>query len=448
MTGIKLFESSSLFSKPVSIAPLASFRIIFGLIMLVSIIRFAAKGWIYELYVKPEFHFTFYGFDWIKPLPGWGMYLVFLFMGLAALFIMLGYLYRCAAVLFFILFTYVELIDKTYYLNHYYFISIISFLLIFLPANRAVSLDMKFNHSPVLTKVPAWTINLLKFQLMIVYFYAGLAKINPEWLLEAMPLKIWLPARAHFAIIGDLFSEVWVAYVFSWAGMLYDISIPFLLLNSRTRPIAYIAVIFFHLLTRILFPIGMFPYIMIGLTLIFFSPEFHEKLLKYPARWAGRSVVPFQPFKPAWRKLGVLILTLHFIFQLIFPFRHMLYPGKLFWTEEGYRFSWRVMLMEKAGICTFHITNRNSGNHLTVDNNEHLTVLQERMMATQPDMILQYAHYLKDKYGEKGFSEVYAESHVTLQGHRSRPLVDPRLNLANIERSLKPKKWILPFDHD
>lgn len=496
-------------SNPVSIAPLVTFRIIFGLVMLISIIRFAAKGWIHELYVAPAFHFTYFGFDWIKPLPEDGMYLVFFIMGLSALFILLGFMYRWSAIAFFLLFTYVELIDKTYYLNHYYFISIIGFLLILLPANRAFSLDAKRKPSLASGTVPAWTINILIFQLAIVYFYAGLAKINPEWLLEALPLKIWLPARAYLPVIGELFSQLWVAYAFSWAGMLYDLSIPFLLLNSRTRPYAYGAVIFFHVMTRILFPIGMFPFIMIGLTLIFFPAGFHEKLLrgleKRFVQPAGRLLTRFLPtpkpimkfnsgngpapvthtdkastklykpakkpvpgylwlknrprliktvkdqlplFRPAGTRLITFLLVFHFAVQLLFPFRHVLYPGKLFWTEEGYRFSWRVMLMEKAGMCTFYVKNKGSDPPMIINNRDHLTVLQERMMTTQPDMILQFVHYLRNNYtSESDHSpQIYAESRVTLQGHRSRPMIDPDVNLAEVKRNLEPKNWILPFE--
>lgn len=440
---------SQLISKPVSIAPLATFRILFGLVMFISIIRFAANGWIYEFYVLPEFHFTFYGFDWVRPLPEAGMYAVFILMAISALFIMLGFLYRWAIVAFFLLFTYVELIDKTYYLNHYYFISIVSFLLIWLPAQRAYAVDAKLNARLRSDKVPAWTINVLKLQLGIVYFFAGLAKINSDWLLEALPLKIWLPARAHFPVIGNLFSELWVAYAFSWGGMVYDLLIVFFLLKSKTRPFAYATVIFFHIMTWLLFPIGMFPFIMIGLTLIFFSEKFHQKILNIiiPGQWKY-GATDLKPQEPAFGKMLTVVFVIHFTFQILFPLRFLLYPGKLFWTEQGYRFSWRVMLMEKAGMCTFYVNTGEKGRPIEVDNSEHLTYLQERMMATQPDMILQYAHYLKEKYRTETdpAPSVFAESIVTLQGQRSKTFIDPAVNLAETERNWKPKKWILPFE--
>ncbi|MGC4057199.1 MAG: HTTM domain-containing protein [Chitinophagaceae bacterium] len=130
--------------KPVSIAPLVSFRIAFGLLMFFSILRFWYRGWVSAVYILPKFHFTYFGFGWVRPLPGIGMHLVFCCMAMAALCLALGWMYRSAAVLFFLTFTYVELIDVTTYLNHYYFISLVAFWMIWLPANRSYSLDVWF----------------------------------------------------------------------------------------------------------------------------------------------------------------------------------------------------------------------------------------------------------------------------------------------------------------
>src|ERR1700733_4569973 len=118
------------------IAPLAVLRMAFGLIMLISTMRFLAKGWVREFYIAPKFYFPFYGFDWVRPLPAIGMYLVFALMALTAFFILIGFLYRISISLFFICFVYTELIDKTYYLNHYYLVTVFSFLLLLVPAHR------------------------------------------------------------------------------------------------------------------------------------------------------------------------------------------------------------------------------------------------------------------------------------------------------------------------
>jgi len=165
-------------NKTYSAAPLAVFRICFGLMMLYSIIRFAAHGWINSLYIEPKFHFTYYGFSWVQPLGDY-TYILFIICGLTALFIALGFKYRISIILFFLSFTYIELMDKTTYLNHYYFISLLSFLMIFLPANRHFSLDKTSpKESQHIPSIPQWSIDSIKLLLGIVYFYAGLAKLN------------------------------------------------------------------------------------------------------------------------------------------------------------------------------------------------------------------------------------------------------------------------------
>lgn len=443
------------FYDKISIAPLAMFRVLFGFMMLVSIIRFWYNGWIFDQYVAPDFYFTYYGFDWVQPLGNVGMHRIFCIMGFCALAIMFGFFYRVTTVLFFLTFTYVELIDKTNYLNHYYFVSLISFLLIFLPAHRYFSLDVLLRPSIRLEKVSAWTINIIKFQLGLVYFYAGLAKLNYDWLVNALPLKIWLPAKTNVPIIGWLFNYKWSATLFSWCGALYDLTIPFLLLNKYTRPIAYLAVIGFHVMTAMLFQIGMFPYIMILSTLIFFPASFHQRIIDflsfgYSHKGKKKGIINSSSslFGKKWNEIGKYTLTIYICFHLVFPFRYLLYPGNLYWTEQGYRFSWRVMLMEKAGYTVFHIYDKETGKIEQVNNYKYLTKTQEKQMSTQPDMILQFAHFLKEKYQEKGFvdPQITAESYVTLNGRRSKPFIDPKVNLVEIEEGWGHKTWILPLE--
>jgi len=492
------------------------FRVLFGFMMLVSIIRFWYNGWIFDQYILPDFYFTYYGFEWVQPLGAANMYRIFGLMGFCALAMMFGFFYRITSVFFFLTFTYVELIDKTNYLNHYYFVSLISFLLIFLPAHRYFSIDVLLRPSIRLEKVSAWTINIIKFQLGLVYFYAGLAKLNYDWLVNALPLKIWLPAKTNVPFIGWLFNYKWSATLFSWCGAIYDLTIPFLLLNKYTRPLAYLAVIGFHIMTAMLFQIGMFPYIMILSTLIFFPASFHQKIINFISKLLVKIFNPISLFARLWQKMeqqainnrtnvkemhdafpplegekvgaaryfkspdlqsispsssddlpnqpnlvphaykdkfggyktiGKYALITYICFQLIFPFRYLLYPGNLYWTEQGYRFSWRVMLMEKAGYIVFHIYDPETGKIEQVNNYKYLTKTQEKQMSTQPDMILQFAHFLKEKYREKGFinPQIMAESYVTLNGRRSKPFIDSKVNLVEIEEGWGHKTWVLPL---
>ncbi len=421
--------------------------------LFISVSRFMLKGWVEVLYIKPLYFFSFYGFEFIKPLGNY-TYLLFAICGICALFIAIGLFYRISIVLLFCSFTYIELMDRSTYLNHYYFMSLVLFVMIFLPAHRYFSVDAFRKPKLKADKIPSWTIDLLKVLTLILYFYAGLAKLNSDWLVKAIPLKIWLPSKNDLPIIGGLLNYPLTALIFSWFGCIYDLTIVFFLWNKHTRPWAYLTVVIFHISTAILFPIGMFPYVMIIAALIFFSPKFHYRIIGRLSkifrlkRMITKEPVVFK-YHPTTQRLLLAFFTIFLIIQMLMPFRYLLYPGELFWTEQGYRFSWRVMLMEKAGYAQFTIKDKN-GKFAIANNNEFLTVLQEKMMSTQPDMILQYAHMLKKHYEKKGFvsPQVYVDSYVALNGRIGQALVNPKVDLAKEADSFLPKTWILPLNDE
>ena len=150
------------------------------------------------------------------------------------------------------------------------------------------------------------------------------------------------------------------------------------------------------------------------------------------------------------------LLVAYVLIQLLVPMRYLLYDGKLFWNEQGYRFSWRVMLIEKAGYTQFYIHDQ-KGRKKLIDNSKYLSKQQEKMMSTQPDMILQYAHHLRDVYSDTLIIEgkekinlkkpkVTADVYVSLFNKGSRPFIDPNVNLSNIKRGLHQKNWLLDYE--
>jgi len=439
-------------NKSVSIAPLITFRITFGLLMFFSIARFWWRGWVTTVYINPRFHFSYVGFEWVQPLGNTGMHLLFALMLISTLLVTLGLFYRVAIILFFLAFTYVELIDVTTYLNHYYFISLVAFMMIWLPANRRYALDTKLKLVEPKQWVPAWTIGMIRFQLGIVYVFAGLAKLNADWILEAQPMRIWLPGTTHLPIIGKWMYQEWIAYLFAWFGAAYDLFIVFFLLNKKTRPVAFWFVIIFHAATAIFFPgIGMFPYVMMTSSLIFFSGTFHEKLLSrlFFIKDAAQ-ISPDQNNSYQYKYRGIIswAIASYVVIQLLLPLRFLAYPGHLFWHEEGYRFSWRVMLMEKSGAAYFTVKDKTTNQQYEISNAVYLTALQEKMMSTQPDMILKYAHYLAKEYKKLGMKnpEVYAEVYVSLNGERSRLFIDSNVNLAEQQPGWQHYNWVLPYN--
>ena len=443
---------SSYFNQRVSSSTLSLFRFCFGFLMCFSLIRFWNKGWIEELYLDPSFHFSYYGFEWIKPI-GEYTYVIFFICFISSLFVCIGFKYRFSIVVFFLSFLYIEMMDKTTYLNHYYFISVLSFLLIFLPAQASFSLDNLINRKRYKT-IPKWTIDSIKLLISIVYIYAAIAKINSDWLIDAMPLKIWISSKHDFPFLGGaLFQKEWFYYFMSWAGMLYDLFIPFLLFYTRTRLFGFFLVVIFHVLTKLLFPIGMFPYIMIFSAIIFFSPKFHDNIIAKISSLLHQ-IFSYYNFLQNYkinlinsyniRKPIIWVLCCFFLFQFIIPFRYVLYPGELFWHEQGYRFSWRVMLVEKTGLANFKIVDSNNGSFFYVKNDNFLTPFQEKQMSFQPDMILEYAHYLGDYYSSSNDMDVqvFVDSYVSLNGRKSQRLIKENVDLYAEKTSFRNKKWI------
>lgn len=441
-------------SHPTSPASLAAFRIAFGILCLVATIRFVTQGWVSELYIEPDHFFSYYGFSWIQPWPGWGMYLHFTIMGLASLGVALGYRYRLSIIAFFLLFTYVELIDRTTYLNHYYFISLISFLMIFLPLNRTASIDAWRSATREKNQtVPILAIWVLRAQIGMVYLFAGIAKMNADWLLNAEPLRIWLFNNTDTPIFGPLLREAWVPYAMSWTGAFFDLTIVGWLLWSKTRPYAYVVLVAFHLMTALFFPsIGMFPWIMIGATLIFFNPDWPRRLLnsfkRKPERMSAHnvSVLTVRGGRSSWPMLATVTLcALFFVVQILVPLRHFGYTGNVRWTEEGYLFSWRVLVTEKTGMVKFRVYSPAFERERLVYPEEYLTPLQVERMAYQPDMILATAHIIRDDFVARGYPkiEVRADAYVTFNGRPAARLIDPSVDLSHVNNGPGPKPWIL-----
>lgn len=434
-------------ARPVDSAGLAAFRVLFGLLLLASVVRTVASGWVELFFLERQFFFKFLGFEWVQPLPEAGMYSLFGLLGLLAVFITLGLFYRLSITLFFLGFTYVELIDVTNYLNHYYLVSLLCLLGIFLPLHRMWSLDALRKPSIRGDTVPALAVYVLRVQVGLVYVFAGLAKLSEDWLLHAQPLAGWLAARTDLPVLGSLFHEPATALVMSWAGFLFDSTIVVWLLWSRTRPVAYLAALAFHFVTGALFEIGMFPFIMATAALVFFSPSWPRRWVSGRAagsiRRAAESAVSAPPsLRPAW--IGVA--AAYCLVQLVVPLRHYAYEGNVLWNEQGMRWSWKVKVRSKRGSVTYRVTLSESGRVLLVSPRRYLTPYQAQEMSGQPDLILQLAHHIADDFERRGHGnvQVRADAIASLNGRPAAPLIDPKVDLTQVRDGLGQANWILP----
>jgi len=430
--------------RPVDAASCVVFRVAFGALALVSTLRFLSRGWVAEYYQEPKLFFSYWGFSFIEPWPGAGMYVHYALLALAAACTMIGFGYRLASAVFALGFGYAHFCDKATYLNHYYLITLFACLLACLPLDRDLSLRVRRRPGERRGQVRAWALYLLRFQVGVVYVFGGIGKLNSDWLVHAEPLRIWLGANADLPLIGRYFRQPGVALAFSWAGALFDLSIVPLLAWRNTRRYAYSAVIVFHGLTALLFHIGMFPWVMIVSATLFFDPAWPRDLarrLRVSRSFELAPGIAGEPLGPLARVLAASYALL----QVTLPLRSALYPGNSLWTEEGFRFAWKVMLIEKSASLEFKVvTDREL--IFYVSPRDYLTPFQLRQVSTQPDMILELAHFIARDFERRGHGglRVYADSEVSFNGRLRHRMIDPRVDLTKERDSLAPKRWILP----
>lgn len=412
-------------SQPVDVASLAMLRTVFGLLMCAGLVRLQLTGWVGPLFTAPRFTFTYAAFAWVPHLPGAWVSAVVWLAACAALAFALDLKPRVSGAIFVLLFAWLQLFDVTNYLNHYYLVVLLGALLTVLPTSWSAG------------QVPTWALWLVRFQVGVVYFYAGLAKLGPDWLLHAQPLSIWFAARTETPLIGPILAQPWAAYVAAWFGFLFDLTIVFWLSWRRTRPFAYLVVIGFHALTFVFFDIGMFPFIMTTAALIFFAPEWPRRLFRRLPRVEARAL------RPVATPVLVLV-TAYCAFQLLFPLRHFVLPGDVLWNEDGMRWSWKVMVREKNGAVTFRVRDPASGREWHVSPSAYLLPRQASEMSGQPDLILQLAHHVARDFAAKGVpgAEVRVDAWVSLNGRPPARLIDPEIDLATISDSAWGSSWV------
>ena len=442
--------------KPVDHASFSFFRIVFGILMIVELYRYYHYDWIKNYFLAPSVLFTYYGFSWVKPWPGDGLYLHWIVTAVFALFISLGFLYRLSSVLFFLGVTYIFLLNQAAYLNHWYLICLFSFLLIFVPAHRACSIDKLIGLATPSRTIPNWALWLLRFQLGVVYFYAGIAKISHDWL-HAEPMRAWTIGRTDLLIIGRFANEAWLPYLLSYAGLFFDLMIVPLLLWRRTRLVALALAFCFHILNANMFHIGIFPWLSSAATLLYLSPSWPRRLARFLPRGLRSALhIDLQPPAPSsrespasrGRQAAVLTLaTSYALLQLLVPFRHYLYPGNVDWTHEGHRFSWRMLLYDRTSRARFYVIDPNIDREEAVRPEHHLRRSVAEFMAARPDMILQFAHYLARTMPRAGPLPLRVEARIlsSINGRKAEEFVRPGVDLAAETRNLKRVRWVMPM---
>lgn len=416
------------------------FRMVFGLLCFLESVGAIATGWVKRTLIEPEFTFNFIGFEFLQPLPGNWMYVYYVVMGIFGLLVMLGYKYRLSMLAFSIMWTATYLMQKSAYNNHYYLLFLLSFIMVFMPAHKYASLDVKFNPKLKQIAMPNWCKWLFVAQLFILYTYATIAKLYPGWL-NTTAIALLMKGKAHYPIIGELLQQKSMHYFIAYGGILFDGLIIPMLLFKPTRKWAFYAALFFHLFNSVVFQVGIFPYLALAFCLLFFEPKTVRNLfLKQKPLYTKNEVVI-----PKNHKLIVAALSLYLLVQIALPVRHYFFKDNVLWTEEGHRLSWRMMLRARSGTASYRVVNKATNKLIPINLDKFLTKKQQRGASTKPDIIWQFAQHLKQHFAEKNIDvSVYVRTYVSINGKPSKQLINPTIDLANQKwYHFKHHDWIL-----
>lgn len=432
-------------SRKIDSASVVFFRIAFGAMMAVWAWDYLVLERVTKLYVEPRFHFTYYWFDWVHPLPGNGMYFLFLALMVLGVGIALGCMFRFAALLFAAGFTYFFLIDRVNYQNHYYLIGLISWWLPWLPLNRTVSFDAHRNPKIKSETVSEWVLWVLRFHIALPYFFGGIAKIHPDWFLGE-PMRTMLAAKSTMPIVGSWLVWEPLVLVFVWGGLLFDIGIVPLLLWKRTRVLAYLLCVSFHLMNSVLFNIHIFPWFMIVATSLFFEPDWPRRILGGSGLSIPEDSVLSWGRASLRSRVFIVFLICYATFHCLWPMRHHLQEGDASWTEQGHHFAWRMMLRGKNVVLGYGITDKVTGDTVDGGINRFLSQEQSDKFGRNPDMILHFAHFLGGEYRKQTGhdAEVHALVFASLNGRKPELYIDPNVDLMKIARGTGIQSWVLP----
>ena len=433
----------------------------FGFLMCCEAIGAMALGWVQETFVEPEFTFNFIGFEFLQAFVGPQMYVIYVLMAIVSIMVMIGYRYRFAIISFTILWSITYFAQKSHYNNHYYLVMLIAMLLCIVPANPYASIDVKQGRVAQSLTCPRWAVLIFILQVAIVYFYASVAKIYPDWL-QGKPIEIWYSYKSFetpfwsndfAAQLKSFFSLPSVHLFFAYAGILFDLLVvPFFLWNKYSRTFALLASLAFHLLNSAIFQIGVFPYFALAFVVFFYDPDFIRRLFLKKKPELSPSTVTANSITDNVGRRTVLypILVVYFMLQILLPLRHHIIPGKVLWTEEGHRLSWRMMLRTKQARTAFYLQKPDAEKRERIRMMDFISRNQYGDVLTKPDMMWQFAQRVQKHYQTKENIDVavFVDAKVGVNGRSFEQLTDDSVDLTEVKWEVfGHQDWLLeaPF---
>ncbi|XP_042328473.1 vitamin K-dependent gamma-carboxylase isoform X2 [Sceloporus undulatus] len=456
-----------LLNRPTDPAGLGVFRFLFGMLMALDIPQERGLSYLDHKYLDGLQVCRFPLFNFLEPLPLDWMYLVYMVMLLGALGIMLGCFYRTSCLLFLVPYWYVFFLDKTTWNNHSYLYGLFGFQLLFMNANRYWSVDGLRNPQKRNAHVPQWNYTVLRMQVFIVYFIAGIKKLDADWV-EGYSMgnlaRHWLFSPFRLVLSEEMTSLL----VVHGGGLMLDLTAGFLLFLDTTRPFALIFVTYFHCMNSQLFSIGMFSYTMLATSPLFCYPDWPRRLIARVPTFL-RGLLPLsEPPQPSSdcvygeagqqrpgkgtrrlglrQHLGAIFTVLYVMEQFFLPYSHFITQGYNNWTNGLYGYSWDMMVHSR------------SHQHVKITYRDGLTgelgylnpgvFTQSRRWKDHADMLKQYATCLSHLLQNYNISEpeIYFDIWVSINDRFQQRLFDPHEDIVRAEWSpFRKTPWLKPL---
>jgi vitamin K-dependent gamma-carboxylase len=320
-------------------------------------------------------------------------------------------------------------------------------------------------------------VTVFKAQFFIVYIFAAVAKLNPDWLRgEPHTTSLMHSADKLPPFVAHVVATPWFCHLITCGGIAIDSTVGFLLWFPQTFFLGALASLSFHLINSMMFQIGIFPWLMIAAIGIFAKPSWPRVLFPRKKKIAratadatndagvnAGTVCNAFDLKGLGKKypsasvrchsaLNLAVLTflhLYFVIQATLPLVHFLYPGEPSWTEQGFRFSWSMM-MRLTKVQDFHMiaTDPRTGVSTDINFDKVLNRLQFRIMTMRPDLVIEMAHKVADSIEQ----QFHVRPIITVKdvvSHNYRPaqdLINPEVDLAVQPIEFwPPAQWIVPL---
>ncbi len=445
LESLRRFLSWSYLFAPVDTASMAVVRIFIGLLVAVDAVR-KGQHFFYPSGGELAFSFRYQFFHWVQEVPELAVYLPYVLF-LSGIAIAVGFFFRFFSLLSLLLVSYGFLLQPEGYLNHYYMLIITLVLLSVSPAHRAFSIDRFLFFRTSGEHAPRIYLLLFKVQIEIILIYAGLVKINSDWL-QLEPLRTWLLRRQDMQFLGPLWESDFIVALGAYGIIILHIVGAPLLFFQRTRLPVFLMYCIFHVINHFVFNIGIFPWMTMAVSTLFFAADWPRRAL---APWPALAVpspapeqLSLEP-KSFGNRMLVAFCACWLLFQALFPLRHVLYPGWVEWTNEGHRFAWRMKLTDREtpGVrLAVHIPEQGT---IRVPNlGRYMSRWQYHKVSLYPDLVQQLAWQVARMYRDKlqvGDVRVYAYLPMSLNNRLPALAINPTVDLAATRSTIWHDPW-------